>query len=243
MRRMHVSNTGWTVSVLGLLVAATGCGDSDGGASKSSGVPASKPAAEVTDSEAVELCEWIQEQGATIDPSEEEACTYVASSIAQNEADCKAFVQQCLDAPQEEPAPDDEEDCSTASASDLGGGTCTATVGEVESCFRDIIAAQKDAFDSASCAKAGMAAEPAMPASCTKLQTTCPGAFGDGSDDDGGGMSGGGDVSGTGGTDTGDNGGTSFEEFPCDGGASSYSEFDTCDGFADCADGADEADC
>ncbi len=216
MRRTCESKQlGWT-AMLGLLLAAgSGCGgDSDGGGG-SSGVTPSKPASEATDAEAKQLCEWVKDQVEGQTPSEQQLCTLAGASLTRTEADCKAFVTQCLEQPDDAGPGDGEElSCEDVSKDDFGDD-CTATVGEIEACYRDLIAQQKKFFQDTSCADAGKLTEPEDPASCKKLATSCPEAFGD---------------------DSGD-------EFSCDGGASSYSEDDRCDDFPDCEDGADEQGC
>jgi hypothetical protein len=230
MKGMNTMNVRF-VAVGLMLSAGVGCGDDEGG-SKSSGVDGDKQASAITAQEAEQLCGWLSE---LVSPTDEQVCTFTALFLAQDEATCKTLVDECIKSGEE---PVEKESCEGFEVPE----GCSATVAELETCARDMAKQSQAALDELSCADAGKtgAVEPSeSPASCKPVDEKCPGFweaddgttssdFSSDDDEDDDVFGGGGDFS--------------SEEFDCgDGG--SYTDFDRCDGFVDCDNGADEADC
>jgi len=150
----------------------------------STGLPADKPVASLTDAEIAGLCSKFDDfysQGAVGDALKNFDCSlagFLAAAFAGASTDdaaraaCKATHDECVSKPSETTSK-----CSKPSAA------CTATVGEVEACANDsakYVTQLGGIFPS--CATLTLAdltdmssvMAPAEPASCTNLEAKCP---------------------------------------------------------------------
>ncbi|HEY3496796.1 MAG TPA: hypothetical protein VGK73_18990 [Polyangiaceae bacterium] len=157
------------------LSGALACGD-DGG-SNGSGVSGSKALSDVTASEAEKVCEWIEEQASSIQPSKKQLCTALAISLTTDEQSCDALVDECVKADPIDPEPgEEEEEDACADADELVTSCETVTVSEFETCMKAYVDAVEREIASASCARAGeeldFDAQP--PPACRKIEQECP---------------------------------------------------------------------
>jgi hypothetical protein len=158
------------------LCGALACGDDEG--SSGSGVSGDKLVSDVTDAEAKKVCEWIEDQSASIEPSKKQLCTAVAVGLSSTQAECNEFVDTCLMSDAEIEEEEDEGDgCEDADASEVD--FCDkVTVGEFEACVKAYLNTFKQQFAALSCADAGEESEiddVDPPAACKKIQEECPG--------------------------------------------------------------------
>lgn len=166
-----------------------GCGGGGGGIN--SGVDESKPASEVTDAEAEDICQATSDYAASKIDSQEFACrgqALVVGILAAADGDeamqaaCSDAYDACLEAEPEEP---EEDDCTgvTASVADCDD---SVTVGDVQTCLSDNVDAAVDAADQIpSCSELTLEyiedaaenppEEPDPPASCEVVYDACPG--------------------------------------------------------------------
>ncbi len=165
--------------------AGTGgtAGMAGSGGGGTSGVDPSKQLDEVTNAEAMTLCQELSDYSAMqlprslTDPS---SCTVAALTIQMNmtEAACDQTVTDCIAAGAPAPEP---PDCSAF----MAGGTCTATVGETVACTQALIDATAAAFAMLQCSLAGADAttqvmnilDITLPTECDTVETKCPGTF------------------------------------------------------------------
>lgn len=179
-------------------------GGNNGGGSVNSGVPGSKLGSDLTEAEAQKVCEAIGRYGAS-KITEQDACRMAGALGAiflgafnpeatdeELQAACQDGFQACLEEPAEEPVPGDEADCVAQNLSEQ----CTATVQELEACFKDYIDLTAEAFKVfPTCEEITMSfvtdpevEEPdtSLPASCAVVEEKCPEvlAFEDISDED-----------------------------------------------------------
>ena len=164
------------------------------GSNVSTGLPETKSLGDLTAEEAVQGCETLFSQAAEVFNQETVLnfyCTTLSLQFAQDAAGCNSSVEECLMQPDTADSAAalgldfSNSDCET-SAEDLAD--CTATVGELEQCFNDMLAPLADAIAVFSCDLAGdmealQAASAGLegggaPASCTALETTCPSVIG-----------------------------------------------------------------
>jgi len=199
-------------------------------------VPADTQLSAVTAADRQKLCDFAEAQ---MDVSKEDACkaTGVAMAAfgmvggsatdATLQAACKAAYDSCM---QSSGTTSGESTCNTTTPIE---GTCTATVGELESCMKDEAAQAKSAMAAMpSCDKLTVSSladlgsiSTETPASCNTVNTKCPGV-GELTGDD---TSGGDDIS--------------SGDFTCADGTDTVPSMFKCDGENDCADGSDEANC
>ena len=147
-----------TLILTSSLICAIGC--DSGAPSVTSGVDQSVAIGEVTDEQAVALCEASKEAAkkagemlAGID-----ACTMSGMMTLSFTGDiiaCETAVEECQAAGSAGPlatVPEDsEEEPCDASFRDTLGAECTATVGDYEACGNAMLAAQKKLIDSLGC--------------------------------------------------------------------------------------------
>jgi hypothetical protein len=161
----------------GLCVAAvTGCGSDDddgggtggtggGGGSGGSGIAADKMLSDLTDDEAMQLCE---DNKAALQAILDAACTIIGLGEA-DEASCTTARDDCaagLAADGGNPV----VDCTDPTVVDYG--SCTATVGELQDC-KDEVVTYSNSLD---CSQAGNV--PDAPACAQSLQDKCPDVLG-----------------------------------------------------------------
>lgn len=155
-----------------------------------SGLPPDKPASELSADEHTDLCEaYLDYYDARVTPAEltRMFCTIgaIGDSIDQPDptAKCAELRDACLAMPEDELS--DEARCDA----DGDLATCTATVAEVETCFRDMVAALERALDVITCDLADPARVDdvpsdlqGLPQSCMAIAELCPGLLGSGED-------------------------------------------------------------
>lgn len=160
------------------LCGALACGD-DEGSSSGSGVSGDKLVSDVTDAEAKKVCEWIEKQSASIEPSKKQVCTAAAVGLSTTQAECNEFVDTCLmsDVEIDEEEEEEGDGCEDADASEVD--FCDkVTVSEFESCVKAYLNTFKQQFAAISCADAGEEPdfdEVDIPAACEKIEEDCPG--------------------------------------------------------------------
>lgn len=146
------------------LLALTQCsGDAqDGGGKVSSGIPSGKALSAVTTQEAVHGCEQLN---ADITAHFNRAsartglCTLVGLALSQDEASCTSQRDACLKDYDSSDAsfadPSQSFTCSDANVDGWQG--CSATVGDMEACLNELLAAFDSTLSSYSCKDAGRA--------------------------------------------------------------------------------------
>jgi hypothetical protein len=171
------------------LCGALACSDDEG--SSGSGVSGDKLVSDVTDAEAKKVCEWVEDQAASIEPSKKQLCTAVAVGLSTTQAECNDFVDTCLMSDAEIEEEDEGNGCEDTDASEVA--FCDkVTVGEFEACVKAYLSTFKQQFAAISCADAGE--EPEIdevdtPAACKKIEEDCPGLLDDlGGDEEEGGI-------------------------------------------------------
>jgi hypothetical protein len=166
----RLKSAGYAGMLSAALMVSASCGsDGDGGGS---GLPSDGIAKDLPEEDARALCMWLEDTVNGFQPSNTQLCTASIALQTMSEAECDAAVPDCvefLDMSQTEP---DDFECETAMQEELGD--CTATVGEIEACYRAAIDVQKKFVADTSCADAGKATQPMVPASCAALETKCP---------------------------------------------------------------------
>jgi hypothetical protein len=228
----------YTSTVLAILVAGVACNSSDDSGG-SSGVDKSTQLTALTGADLQKVCDYAAD-AVVMDPAV--TCRVLGYSTAlmsgalgtetATDASLQAACQTAYDACMKDDG--STTDTSTQECK-VPTGTCTATVGELESCYSDLGPAMEAAYSAIpACSEMTVAALSAttesttsettvtMPATCNTLASKCPSA-----------------LSGTS-TDTGD---TSGETSICTDGTEGVTATDVCDGFEDCADGSDEDGC
>lgn len=156
------------------LATAGGCDDGNG---SSSGVSGSKTIDEVTQEEAKKVCEWMADTVSGKPPSHKQACTVVAVEETSSAAQCAAVVEVCEEELAENP-PEEEEaiDCDFDFEWDPTSPGCSdVTVGQFESCIKQLKQAFDKYYADASCEDAGEEPEePNFPAVCEQIADDCP---------------------------------------------------------------------
>jgi hypothetical protein len=222
---------------LAVLALVAGCPaddeDKGSGIADQAGVDEKKPASELTESEAMDLC-----KAANAKVSRTLSCTTDAVLQTEDKAKCEMLRDACE-------SHESTDDCATAATglSDCDG----ITAGDIADCFDDIVAWMK----TLSCAEPGVAAD--QPACMEELSKTCPTLFGSEMDTHGQSHepSGGGVDAGTSSGSAGDNGSSGSGSSRVDGGSSSEAaDLPQCDGvepgcvqayvgFCDCCPGSE----
>lgn len=161
------------VAFLGM--AMIGCG---GDEESGSGVEASKALTEVTPQEAASICEYAQGQ-ISDDDLKTVGCYIFGSFFSEDEAQCEASVQECLNAPAD-PADGTLLECVATTQADIDALPACAsdvTVGELESCQAAMARSFSDAADDISCGNA-LTVLLNVPDECSALMTDCSDLFG-----------------------------------------------------------------
>lgn len=122
-----------------------------------SGLPASKPAAELQPDEQTQLCEAVRDYSSDrlgADDIKRFQCTGegIGFSLAtdQTVASCAKTRDACIAMPDEDPEPNPEPESTTCEIG-IDWATCTATVDELEACFTEYTDQGADALNSFSC--------------------------------------------------------------------------------------------
>jgi len=150
-------------SLLAATSLAAGCGgddDDDSNGEVSTGIAANKLMSEVTTEEAATACENLRdgfEAKVTRTTRVRGFCTVGALIVADTPADCEAARDECIEAAND---PSSEVSTSVDEISfECDGGAdlleCTSTVGELETCFNDLLDQLATALNGISCANAG----------------------------------------------------------------------------------------
>ena len=171
------------------------CDSSDGGSSEIDLGSDDKVASSLTEAEATSACEKAQKKMAGTGDGEAQKhmiCVtmgLMVKSFGGDDAACQTNYDECMKAEPQEPTDEDEtqDGCEDAYA-DLQ--ECDATLGEIEACFNDMLAAQDAAYDAlldVTCSSTAEELEALQgedgfeePASCVALEKTCPGVMGEG---------------------------------------------------------------
>jgi hypothetical protein len=144
-----------------LLLALIKCsGDAQGGGGEvSTGISSSKALSALTAQEAASGCERMKDSiEAHFNRSSAKTglCTLVGLALSPDEATCTSQRDACVKSESGDGAsssPADEFECSDASVEGWQG--CSATVGEMEACLNDILAAFDTLLSGYSCKDAG----------------------------------------------------------------------------------------
>lgn len=145
------------------------CGDDEGG------VPSNKKVSELTPAQWTSWCE--ANAGAFAKDVKQASCTMAGLSVKQSgQGTCEAARDACL-------AKDVEGiDCKSAPvARDGGVGNCSATVGEMQKCYDDLVAAIRPVLSGLSCSSNLIDLASKLqslgnlePASCKAVASKCP---------------------------------------------------------------------
>ena len=178
----------WVTLGFGLLATfGTACGGKDTSprAGVDTGLPPEKKLSDLTDAEVRQACEsFAQSFMAEFTPQKMTTlvCTAVALTSSQTPATCQTATSQCIANPPTGVDPTiSPPDCSTASAA--GFADCSVTVSELETCLSDDLAAFQTYMARINCSIAGNTQaiqdlgnnQLTQPASCTAIETKCPG--------------------------------------------------------------------
>jgi hypothetical protein len=176
-------NRGSLVLIAGLLLGA--CGGDDSNAKFSSGLDPSKTPATLSPAERAALCGKVDSFLPSV-MSKADLCKISGMMGAMFgmmgggdlKALCTAAYDACMNEPTEPTDPSDTESCSQ------GMSTCTATIGEIETCLNDIASTtQAEMAKIPSCSQitassltsvATSTSTSTNPASCTALEAKCP---------------------------------------------------------------------
>jgi hypothetical protein len=178
----------------GLIIGA--CDSSDGGSEIDLGSD-DKVASTLTEAEATAACKKVETQfaeGGDDTAQKHTICLTTglfAKAFAGDDASvCQTAYDECMAAEPGAPTGGDDEpgdDCDDA-AKDLEN--CNATLGEIEGCFNDLMAAQDAAYEGLLALSCNSTQEEIdalqedgdleQPASCKALEDKCPGLMGEG---------------------------------------------------------------
>jgi len=166
------------------LVPMLACGD-DGGGSSTPAAPFESQeeddqvAGSLTPAEQTAFCEELlayTEREVSQADLKKLGCYFLAIAFTGGDASqCNQAAQGCISDP-ETSGSDDPVECDTSRLTD-----CTATVGELETCYTDTITVVKTLVGSLSCnsSPAQLSALENKPASCQVVQAKCPKLFED----------------------------------------------------------------
>jgi hypothetical protein len=186
-----------TVPALAFFLACSSGGGgtvSSGGGGPLTSVPGSKQISTLSDSEKRQFCTDVASWYTRVVPgSNKPRCGTQAYTSTANTTDaqarrtaCQQAYQACLGEPTKTEAFTSKDIDECVASSELA--SCNATVGDVSSCYQaaeQILTSSYDSYDSycSSIQDDGgvqlpSTAKPAIPASCTTVQQTCPALFG-----------------------------------------------------------------
>lgn len=143
-------------AAIGVGVAAGCGGDGDGSSDVSTGIAPSKLLSDVTAEEAASACENLRVgfqrvfSGAALIRS---ICTLTSAAAVETTAECNTLRDECIEAASMQDSEltsgldDIEFDCE----GELAFDECTGTVGQLEVCVNDVLAAVNAAFNQYSC--------------------------------------------------------------------------------------------
>jgi len=161
-------------TALAVAAALAACGD---GGSSGSGVDGDKTLDQLSDDEAVDLCEW----SSTLISDEELTrfgCYFAALLVSESRDQCEDLAQQCID----DAEPDEGIEC--VADGDLPECASQVTVAEIEDCTADTIDQVEDIAGDISCDT-----DPQdiftidQPPSCIEIEDKCPELFDDDEED------------------------------------------------------------
>lgn len=138
-----------------LFMAACDDGDDDGG-TFSSGVEPSKTVSSLSDDEAQQFCDATERSFGNL-VSARKACELASVFFTEDAESCRAFTNQCVQAPPE-PEPEGEpepQDCAIADAANRMG--CEETIETLEGCIGSVRSLSVSALNSITCSDAGNA--------------------------------------------------------------------------------------
>jgi hypothetical protein len=139
---------------------AAGCGgdDDSGGGDVSTGIAPSKLLSEVTTDEAAEACENLQEGFASRlsrDKLVRSICTIFGAALADTPETCEQSRDECITASNDPEAAEGEAPNVDEIQFECDGGAalseCTSTVGQLETCFNDLLDQISTALDGVTC--------------------------------------------------------------------------------------------
>jgi hypothetical protein len=149
---------------------AAGCGgdDDDGGGDVSTGIAPNRLLSEVTDDEAAQACESLAAGfDARLSPEMlvRTICTIAGAAVADTTEDCETARDECIAAASDPNTPQGDAldvdaiqfECDGEGGADLR--ECTSTVGELETCFNDLLDQISTALSSVSCDDAATVSE------------------------------------------------------------------------------------
>lgn len=178
--------TKWALCLLisAAMTGAFGCDDDDDGGFVSSGVSSSKQLDELTEAEARDMCEeFTSAPGEVFD--KEALCriaSFSAARVVANSEDlCRTTYDICMGSSLTDAASilpklaGDIYDCDPDDFDEDGEyHTCDATVGELERCANDLIAAYDSMIVQMTCDNLGALDWPDRPHSCEVVEEKCP---------------------------------------------------------------------
>lgn len=147
---------------------AAGCGgdDDDGGGHVSTGIAPNKLLSDVTEQEATQACERLAagfDARLSRDTLVRSTCTIAGAALADTPEECETLRDDCIESANDPSSAEgealdvDEIDFECDDTSDLT--ECTSTVGELETCFNDLLDQIGSVLDSITCADAASVAE------------------------------------------------------------------------------------
>jgi len=159
MRSRHRASSIIVTLLVGTsLAAGCGGGDGDGGGDVSTGIAPNKLLSEVTTDEAAQACERLS---AGFDARLSQAtlirtiCTIAGAAVADTPEDCETARDQCIETADDPNAPVgeafDTEEIKFECAEDFDLTQCTSTVGELETCFNELLDQISSALNGVTC--------------------------------------------------------------------------------------------
>jgi hypothetical protein len=168
MRTMYRASRIIATLLVGTSLAAGCGGDDDDGGEVRTGIAPNKLLSDVTTEEAAQACESLAagfDSRLSRDKLVRTICTLASAALADTTADCETARDECIEAAND-PNPAEGEsldidaiqfECDGEGAADLT--QCTSTVGELETCFNDLLDQISTALDAISCDDAATVGE------------------------------------------------------------------------------------
>lgn len=157
-----------------LAVVGLGCGDND--SSSGSGVDGDKQLSELSTGESRKLCRFQERTAKDALGTEAEYCTAYALFAVQSVPGCKADRDACIASEMYEDELANDWECESVDAEYFvrAGDPCTATVAELEACFKED-AARWNELHQYTCEQAARVEYPVDdPLACRMLAEKCP---------------------------------------------------------------------